>query len=390
MTHAQAIILQYMQKYHIGHLLSILAALTLLVGIAQTAGNTNALLSGIGILIGIALVIGNFGFTGGWSAWINNRDGFGLRIQMIIIALTSIIFYPILSEGSLFGSEVRGFIVPISVAEVFGSFLFGIGMQFGGCCASGALSWIGSGSTRIFLTFLGFMGGAVWGSYDLAYWRSLPGVEVNLIADLGMTGGLGVTLLICASVFIATLIFEKRKNQQSQQKPTNLTFKQNSYLFLKNHWPILTVVLTLALANFLTLFIAGRPWGVSGAYSLWGAKLITATGIDLNFWSNQTALERSIFFDVTSVMNFGILLGALITAQFKGIFKIEWNISLKLFLMSILGGIMLGYGSRIAYGCNIGAFYSGVSSANLGGWVWFVSAFVGNIFGVLLKRRFLQ
>lgn len=390
MTHTQTIILQYMKKYHISHLLSIIVAATLLVGIAQTAGSTNALLSGIGMLIGIALVLGNFGFTGGWSAWINHRDGYGLRIQMVIIAITSIIFYPILSEGSLFGSDVRGFVVPISVAAIFGSFLFGIGMQFGGCCASGALSWIGSGSTRIFLTFLGFMSGAVWGSYDLAYWRSLPGVEVNLIADLGVSGGLGVTLLICTLVISTTLIFEKRKSSNSHHKNASRNVKQNAYLFLKTHWPILTVVITLVLVNFLTLFIAGRPWGVSGAYSLWGAKLITATGINLTFWSNQAALDRSVFFDVTSVMNFGIFLGALITAQFIGVFKIEWNISFKLFLISIIGGIMLGYGSRIAYGCNIGAFYSGVSSGNLGGWIWFISAFIGNIFGVSLKRRFLK
>jgi hypothetical protein len=36
---------------------------------------------------------------------------------------------------------------------------------------------------------------------------------------------------------------------------------------------------------------------------------------------------------------------------------------------------MMGYGARLAYGCNIGAYFSGVASASLHGWLWFVLAF---------------
>ncbi|MBL4601748.1 MAG: YeeE/YedE family protein [Emcibacteraceae bacterium] len=79
--------------------------------------------------------------------------------------------------------------------------------------------------------------------------------------------------------------------------------------------------------------------------------------------------------------------GSFVAAQLMGTFKLEWNISLKLILVSIIGGIMLVYGSRIAYGCNIGAFFSGISSASLGGWVWFVSAFAGNLLGSIIKKR---
>ena len=117
---------------------------------------------------------------------------------------------------------------------------------------------------------------------------------------------------------------------------------------------------------------------------------MTLTGADLtgwNYWQNPTALDRSIFFDVTSVMNLGIFFGSFVAAQLMGTFKLEWNISLKLVIVSIIGGLMLGYGSRIAYGCNIGAFFSGISSASFSGWVWFVFAFAGNILGAAIKKR---
>jgi uncharacterized membrane protein YedE/YeeE len=70
-----------------------------------------------------------------------------------------------------------------------------------------------------------------------------------------------------------------------------------------------------------------------------------------------------------------------------GTFKPQWNISLKMILISIIGGLMLGYGSRIAYGCNIGAFFSGISSASLSGWIWFISAFAGNLVGNQIKKK---
>jgi uncharacterized membrane protein YedE/YeeE len=52
---------------------------------------------------------------------------------------------------------------------------------------------------------------------------------------------------------------------------------------------------------------------------------------------------------------------------------------------AIAGGLLLGYGARLAYGCNIGAFFSGVASTSLHGWVWIVTAVLGNIIGVRLR-----
>lgn len=378
------------QQYKLGIPFSIFAMISLVVMTNYTAGMTNALLSMVGIMIGVTLVLGKFGFTGGWSALINHRDGRGLRAQMLIIGLASAIFYPILANGSLFGSNVTGFISPIGIATIFGSFLFGIGMQFGGCCASGALSWAGAGSTRILLTLIGFIIGAVWGAYDIAFWRALPGVKINLTAEFGVAGGLGVTLFICAVVAIITLVIEKRRHGKILPYKSEKTKTQGWQRLVKGQWPILAVILLLVLANFLTLNLAGRPWGVTSAFVLWGSKFLSIISVDVTSWShwkNPAALDRSILFDVTSVMNLGILFGSFTAAHLMGTFKLKLDISFKLILVSIIGGIMLGYGSRIAYGCNIGAFFSGISSASFSGWVWFVFAFAGNLVGTVARKQ---
>ena len=43
---------------------------------------------------------------------------------------------------------------------------------------------------------------------------------------------------------------------------------------------------------------------------------------------------------------------------------------------------------RIAYGCNIGAYFSGIASSSVHGWVWFVAAFIGNVLGTKLRPLF--
>ena len=54
----------------------------------------------------------------------------------------------------------------------------------------------------------------------------------------------------------------------------------------------------------------------------------------------------------------------------------------------MIGGVLLGYGARVAYGCNIGAYFSGIASGSLHGWLWLPSAFAGNVLGTYLRPTF--
>jgi uncharacterized membrane protein YedE/YeeE len=87
-------------------------------------------------------------------------------------------------------------------------------------------------------------------------------------------------------------------------------------------------------------------------------------------------------------MDFGIMLGALAASAAAGRFAPVWRVPARSLAAAIVGGLLLGYGARIAYGCNIGAFFSGVASGSLHGWLWFVAAFVGNIAGTRLRPLF--
>jgi uncharacterized membrane protein YedE/YeeE len=48
----------------------------------------------------------------------------------------------------------------------------------------------------------------------------------------------------------------------------------------------------------------------------------------------------------------------------------------------------MGYGARLAYGCNIGALLGGTMSGSLHGWVWLAAALAGMWLGVKLRPKF--
>lgn len=50
----------------------------------------------------------------------------------------------------------------------------------------------------------------------------------------------------------------------------------------------------------------------------------------------------------------------------------------------------MGYGARIAFGCNIGAFFSGVASMSLHGWIYVVFIFLGAWIGSKLLVKYLM
>ena len=163
---------------------------------------------------------------------------------------------------------------------------------------------------------------------------------------------------------------------------------------LRGPWPIVAGAIGLAAVNILTLAIAGRPWGVTSAFALWGAKLLSAAGVAVESWryyapaARRAELHASVLNDVTSIMDFGIMIGALFAATLAGRFAPSLRASARSLAAALVGGLLLGYGARIAYGCNIGAYFSGIASGSLHGWIWFPCAFAGSIVGTKLRPMF--
>ncbi|MDT0511997.1 MULTISPECIES: YeeE/YedE family protein [unclassified Halomonas] len=348
----------------------------------------------VGGLLGMVLYHAAFGFTAAWRVFITERRGRGLRAQMVMLAIAVLLFFPALGAGSLLGQPVYGFVAPIGVSVVFGAFLFGVGMQLGGGCASGTLFTAGGGNARMMITLVFFIIGSLIGTAHFGWWQSLPALQpVSLVKTAGTGGGMAISLALFAAIAAFTVVMEKRRHGQLERAAK---IDVGNRRWLLGPWPLLAGAVALALLNFATLALAGRPWGITSAFALWGAKGFTALGGDVSQWGywqsswNAAALEATIWRDITSVMNIGLMLGALIAASLAGRFAPSFRIPLRSVLAAVIGGIMLGYGARLAFGCNIGAYFSGIASGSLHGWVWLVAAFAGNMLGVKLRPFFFK
>ena len=74
----------------------------------------------VGAFAGVVLYHAAFGFTSAWRVFIADRRGAGLRAQMLMLALTCVVFFPLLASGTVFGQTVRGSISPIGVGVAAG------------------------------------------------------------------------------------------------------------------------------------------------------------------------------------------------------------------------------------------------------------------------------
>jgi len=357
----------------------------------------------VGAAAGVVLYHAAFGFTSSWRVFISDRRGAGLRAQMLMLALTCAAFFPLLASGTLFGQSVRGSVSPIGVGVAAGAFIFGLGMQLGGGCASGTLFSVGGGSTRMLLTLFFFIIGSVIGTAHMGWWTAQPAfAATSIVTTMGPWVALAASLVLFGAIAWMTVVAEKKRHGRLIGGPLALSEQPRTFggrwqvegRWLTGPWPLVAGAIGLAVVNIATLTIGGRPWGVTSAFALWGAKWFDAMGVDVASWSYWTApaqaaaLKSSVLMDVTSVMDFGIILGALLAAILAGKFAPVWTISAPSLAAAVIGGLFLGYGARIAYGCNIGAYFSGIASGSLHGWLWLVAAFAGNVVGTRLRPMF--
>lgn len=365
-------------------LLVVIAGVAALLWSVWAAAGTKLLgATAIGVIAGFALYHAAFGFTAHWRAFLSDGLGQGLRMQLVLIGLVALIAFPLIGHGEALGLSVRGSVAPLSVGVVVGAFVFGFGMMFAGGCGSGTLFTVGGGSTRMLFTLGAFVAGSVIGLLHVPWWRDLPAApRFGLVQEFGAGGGLLVLFALLGVIWFYSKAREVRLHGELQAP-------RETGSFLLGPWSLWTGAIAIAGVSIATLILLGRPWGITSAFTLWGAKIASFAGADVASWPNCKACEgllsRPVLSDATSVMNFGIIGGAMLAANLAGRFAPQWRLSPSDLGTAILGGLCMGYGARIAYGCNIGAYLGGSISGSAHGLLWMIAALMGSAAALKLR-----
>lgn len=153
-------------------------------------------------------------------------------------------------------------------------------------------------------------------------------------------------------------------------------------------WTYLTGAVLLAVLAASLLNATGSVWGVTTALTYWAAWAWNLIGGDTHQWAYFKEASRAFnapnlwfFNDAGTLIDVGLVFGALVATLLASQFKIKHVKSGRQVAAAILGGLLMGFGARLSFGCNIGALFSGVPSMSLHGWVFMLFIFLGAMVG---------
>jgi len=126
------------------------------------------------------------------------------------------------------------------------------------------------------------------------------------------------------------------------------------------------------------LFAFDRPWTASDGLRNWGDWMLTAVGLV----RRPDLLPPWLYSG--SLLNLGVIVGGAIAALLSREFAIHVPPRAE-FAKGAAGGLLMGVGAVLAFGCNIGGFFSATSALSLSG----IGMMLGLGMGAFLGLRYL-
>lgn len=397
-----------------------LLALVLVLGFTGVLASTVFVKCLIGIGFGYALTRGDFGFAGLSNRTCRKGSTKLIRALMLMFAVSSIFVGALLLSGQTLGLWVN----PISWGLAVGGILFGIGMAFSSCCATGVLqdfpiSLSRAGITLVFFgigVFLGFPLMAsdfvreslfTTASYSGVWFPDWFGWNAT---DLTVNGpaiiaSILLTFALAASIGMLAKWYEKKISKNFPKEVEVVDTKEYTTYerFFVKPWSLTMTALVIA-GLFGVLFAFSKTgWGASTVYGQWFGTLLYKLGVPLTALMSYTGFTEAtatayfttgLFQSAGYMQNVGIILGAIVGLLLAGKFTTTFTAGLKIKPLEIAlfaaGGLLLGFGTRLSLGCNVGALYSPVASFSLAGWIYFFFLFAGGYLGNMIRKAFYK
>ncbi len=147
------------------------------------------------------------------------------------------------------------------------------------------------------------------------------------------------------------------------------------YVLFGKQWAAWVAGILLAVSNIL-LFAYEKPWSAADGVRNWGDWVFNSLGL-------ADTIIISPYLYSTSLLNFGVIAGAFAAALLAGQFRIQGAPVFEL-LKGLVGGTLMGIGAALAFGCNIGGFFSATSALSMAGLAMLAGLMIGVYIGLRL------
>jgi uncharacterized membrane protein YedE/YeeE len=339
-----------------------------------------------GFLFGYVMQRSRFCFAASFRDIFLLRSTALTRALILALALSSTGF---LAVQWLLGYDlsVMGRVYPVGVHTLVGGLFFGFGMVIAGACVSGCLVKMGEGYMMQYATFAGLIAGSLLGAWNLNWWIQR---SVSMSPTVFLPHTLGWPLAIIIQFVLLALLFFWAMKIEGSNNPWSIFNASGSIM------PYGIGAVLLSVSNVALFIVWHRPWGVTSGIAHGAGWLAWRVGIPVREWvyfNSELLAENSpastLLTHPLLYLVFAMVAGSLFASLIHRELRLRRPRTKKYYVAGLVGGLMMGYGSRLAFGCNIGALLSGISSFSLHGWGFALAALFGAAAGGRALLRYL-
>lgn len=165
--------------------------------------------------------------------------------------------------------------------------------------------------------------------------------------------------------------------------------KSMLHIIFQRHWNPYVVLLIAGVLSAVYFGLTSTVWAVTGEFTRLGGDILLLLGVNATDWQyyGMVGLQGSTWSRPDGWIVWGMFIGALTMVLLSNSFKIRLPQQKRRYVQGFVGGILAGFGARLALGCNLAAFFTGVPQFSFHAWIFIVATGIGTFFGAKLTKR---
>lgn len=150
-----------------------------------------------------------------------------------------------------------------------------------------------------------------------------------------------------------------------------------------NYWSPYVAMSIAGILSAVYFGITGSVWAVTGEFTRLGGHILQFLGVDISDWAyfDLVHMNGTTWTRTDGWIVWGMFIGAIITILLSSNFKIRIPKQKRRYVQGFVGGIIAGFGARLALGCNLAAFFTGVPQFSFHSWIFIVATAIGTFLG---------
>ena len=162
-----------------------------------------------------------------------------------------------------------------------------------------------------------------------------------------------------------------------------MSWNQFKHQYLVRFWSPFPAVIAAGVLSAYYFGLTGTFWAVTGEFTRWGGHALQFAGVDISGWGyfQILGMEGTPLTRIDGVMIIGMFVGCLSAALWANNVKLRHPTHRIRVFQALAGGIIAGFGARLAMGCNLAAFFTGIPQFSLHAWFFAIATAIGSLAG---------